>query len=433
LTFIATGVAIVKIHEFQAKKIMKRYGIPVPEGGVARSPDEVRGIAERFDGKVVVKAQVLAGGRGKGIFKEDPELHGVYYKIKNVDHAVEIAGRMLGNTLVTRQTGPSGLVVQNLLVEKFTDIANELYLGMVVDREKEKIVIMASTEGGMEIEEVAQKSPGKITKVWVEPEKDIDEQQLSTLIKGFGLGDDAQKKLCGEFIQKLLKLFIKEDASLAELNPLVMTKTKKLLALDAKITLDDNAEFRHADTFKNFRDTSVENILESKARKYGFSYVKLEPGPIDPRKSVSVNNPYNPAEIGCMVNGAGLAMATMDLILLLGSGPANFLDVGGAADPEVVENAFEVLLEDKDVKVILINIFGGIVKCDVVAEGIVHALKELEQKRQKVEVPVVVRLRGTNNEEGLKILKDSPLEFTLTTRFAEAASKAVSIAKGRGG
>jgi len=390
----------LKVHEFQAKEIMKKYGIPIPEGKVAYSAEEAKEIASGFSGIIVVKAQIHAGGRGKGRFKEHPDLGGVKL-VKSKEEVAELAGKMLGSTLVTHQTGEEGKVVNKVLVENGINIKSELYLGMVVDRERSRLVIMASTEGGMEIEKVAAETPEKIIKEWVDPNVGLQPFQARSIAYQLCLSKD-EVKSAGKLITGLYNLFVKEDASLVEINPLVITEDKAVLALDAKINFDDNGLFRHRD-IAELRDMDEEEPLEIEASKYGFNYVKLN------------------GNVGCMVNGAGLAMATMDIIKLNGGEPANFLDVGGAASTEVVENAFKVLIGDKDVKVVLINIFGGIVRCDIVAQGIVEALAKMD----KLEIPVVVRLRGTNAEEGLKILKESDLDFTLAEEFHEAALKAV--------
>jgi succinyl-CoA synthetase beta subunit len=399
----------VKIHEYQAKELMKKYGIPVPNGKVVTHHDKAQAVAKELGSKViVVKAQIHAGGRGKGRFKENPDLGGVKLA-KSPKEAEDYTKGMLGNTLVTHQTGGDGKTVHKVLVEEGLGIKKEYYLGMVVDREASKVVIMASTEGGMEIEKVAAETPEKIIKVWVDPGTGLMPFHMNKISFGLGLPKAAVKSN-RKFIYGLYNLFTKEDASLAEINPLIMTEDEQIMALDAKINFDDNSSYRHKD-LQDLRDFTEEDPLEVEAGKYGFNYVKLHGG-----------------SVGCMVNGAGLAMATMDIIKLNGADPANFLDVGGAANPETVENAFKVLINDKDVKAVLINIFGGIVRCDVVATGIVEGLQKIGQ----VDVPVVVRLRGTNAEEGLKILKESDLEFTLATEFAEAAEKAVKLAKGGG-
>jgi succinyl-CoA synthetase beta subunit len=396
----------VKIHEYQAKEMMRKYGIPVPNGKVVSQPEKVRAIFKELGGEMcVVKAQIHAGGRGKGRFREKPDLGGVKLAWSPED-AERYTRDMLGHTLVTHQTGDAGKKVTRVLIEEGLNIKRELYLGMVIDRERSKIVIMASTEGGMEIEKVAAETPEKIIKVWVDPAIGLMSYQISKVSFGLGLSG-AEVKANRKFLVGLYNLFTKEDASLAEINPLVVTGDGDIVALDAKINFDDNSTYRHTDHI-DLRDFTEEDPLEVEASKYGFNYVKLHGG-----------------SVGCMVNGAGLAMATMDIIKLYGADPANFLDVGGAASSEVVENAFRILINDKDVKAVLINIFGGIVRCDVVATGIVEGL----QKIGNIDVPVIVRLRGTNAEEGLKILKESSLEFTLASEFAEAAELAVKATK----
>jgi len=396
----------VKIHEFQAKELMKKYGIPVPNGKVTSNPDKARAMAKELGSDlVVVKAQIHAGGRGKGRFKENKELGGVKLA-KSPAQAEEFARGMLGNTLVTHQTGEAGKTVNKVLIEEGLKIKRELYIGMVIDRETSKVVIMASTEGGMEIEKVAAETPEKIFKVWVDPAVGLMPYQMNKISYALGL-TGTEVKANRKFLYGLYNLFTKEDGSLAEINPLVVTEEGGIIALDAKINFDDNSSYRHKE-HGGLRDFSEEDPLEVEASKYGFNYVKLHGG-----------------SVGCMVNGAGLAMATMDIIKLYGADPANFLDVGGAASTEVVENAFKILINDKDVKAVLINIFGGIVRCDIVASGIVEGL----QKIGKLDVPVVVRLRGTNAEEGLKILKESSLKFSLASEFAEAAELAVKAAK----
>jgi succinyl-CoA synthetase beta subunit len=395
----------MKVHEFQAKELFRKYNIPVPNGKAITDATQARAVVKELGLPCVVKAQIHAGGRGKGRFKEDPELGGV--KLARTEDEVEnLARRMLGKTLVTVQSGEAGKVVNKVLIEQGLDIARELYLGMVVDRERSSIVIMASTAGGMEIEKVAAEMPEKILKEWVDPGVGLMPYQVNKLAYGLGLKGDEVKNARG-LITGLYNMFMKEDASLAEINPLVVTKDNKVLALDAKLTFDDNADFRHKE-HEALRDLTEEEPLEVEAAKYGFNYVKVHDG-----------------NVGCMVNGAGLAMATMDIIKFYGGAPANFLDVGGAADSKVVENAFKILVGDPDVKVVLINIFGGIVKCDLVAKGIVEGL----QKIGKIDLPIVVRLRGTNAEEGLRILKDSPLTFKLASEFGEVAKMAVDLAK----
>ncbi len=395
----------MKVHEYQAKDIMRKYALAVPNGRVVTEAASARVAAKELGCPCVIKAQIHAGGRGKGRFKGDPELGGVKLA-RTEDEAEELAKRMLGKTLVTAQTGEAGKVVGRVYIEKAQNIARELYLGMVIDRERSKVVVMASTEGGMEIEKVAAETPEKILKEWVDPGTGLMAYQANKLVFGLGLKEDEAKE-ARSLMLGLYNLFIKEDASLLEINPLVVTKSGKVLALDAKLTFDDNAAYRHKDR-ETLRDITEEDPLEVEASKYNFNYVKVHGG-----------------SVGCMVNGAGLAMATMDIIKLCGGAPANFLDVGGAADSKVVENAFRVLVDDPEVKAVLINIFGGIVRCDLVANGIVEGLKHVG----KIKVPIIVRLRGTNAEEGIKILRASSFKFTVAEDFGEAAKKAVELAR----
>ena len=382
----------MKIHEYQAKELLEKFGVIVPRGRVAATPQEARKIAEELGGAVVVKAQIHAGGRGKG---------GGIKVAKSPDEAEKAADSILGMRLVTHQTGPEGRLVQRVLVEEAGKIARELYLGVVIDRVSECPVIMASEAGGMDIEEVAAKTPEKILKVAVDPAVGLQPFQVRKLCFGLNLGKDITKKVA-RMISGLYKAFIECDCSLAEINPLAITEDGEAFALDAKINLDDNAMYRHKE-FAELRDTAEEEPLEVEASEHNLSYIKLD------------------GAVGCMVNGAGLAMATMDIIKLHGQMPANFLDVGGAASPERVANAFRILTSGENVKAVLINIFGGIVRCDRVANGIVEALKEV-----KVNVPIVVRLEGTNSKEAGEILKDSGLEFTVAETLDDAARKAVA-------
>jgi succinyl-CoA synthetase beta subunit len=387
----------MKIHEYQAKELFKKYDIPVPEGGVAFTTEEARKIAEDIGGRVVVKAQIHAGGRGKG------------GGVKLADDAADAeakANDILGMTLVTHQTGPKGKEVQKVLVEAASDIEKEYYLAMVMDREKECIVMIASTEGGMEIEKVAAENPDAITKIWIDPAIGLMPFQTREMAFGLGFKGDAFKGAT-KLIGGLYKLFVGEDASLAEINPLILTKDGTVMAIDAKVNIDDNAIFRHK-YIMDYRDLNEEEPLETEASKFDLNYIKLD------------------GNVGCMVNGAGLAMSTMDIIQICGGMPANFLDVGGAASAEGVENAFKILLADEDVKAVLVNIFGGIVRCDRVATGVVEAFKNLGD----VKVPVVIRLDGTNAKEGLQILQDSGMDFKVATTFHEAAQMAADAAKG---
>jgi len=384
----------MKIHEYQAKEILKKFGVPVPRGRVAKTPQEARGVAEELGGAVVVKAQIHAGGRGKG---------GGIKVANSPDEAEKAADAIIGMNLVTHQTGPDGRLVERVLVEDAGDIARELYLGVVIDRVSECPVIMASEAGGMDIEEVAAKTPEKILKVIIDPAVGLQAFQVRRLCFGLNLTKELTGQI-GKMISNLYKAFIGSDCSLAEINPLAITKDGEAFALDAKINLDDNALYRHKD-LAELRDISEEEPLEVEASKHNLSYIKLD------------------GAVGCMVNGAGLAMATMDIIKLHGQMPANFLDVGGAASAERVANAFRILTSDENVKAVLINIFGGIVRCDRVANGIVEALKEVD-----VKAPIVVRLEGTNSEEGREILEKSGLEFTVAETLDDAARKVVAAA-----
>jgi len=385
----------MNVHEFQGKEILKQYGVPVPAGRVASTPEEAEAIAKELgSGICVVKAQIHAGGRGKG---------GGVKVAKSPAEAKETARNILGMNLVTHQTGPQGKTVSRVLVEQGCDIARELYLGVAIDRATEKIVVMACAEGGVEIEEIAARTPGKILKAYVDPLLGVQAFQARELAFGLGLPKEQVGKAV-KFILALTRAFIEKDASLAEINPLVVTKQGDLLALDAKMTFDANALFRHPD-IEAMRDTTEEDPRELEASKFDLSYVSLD------------------GNIGCMVNGAGLAMATMDSIKLYGGNPANFLDVGGGATQEKVGAAFKLILADPHVKAILVNIFGGIMRCDVIARGIVAAAKEMNLK-----VPLVVRLEGTNAEEGKKILAESGLRISSATGMKEAAQRAVAAA-----
>jgi len=385
----------MKIHEFQAKNILNKYGVQIPQGDVADTPSKAREIAEKIGSKVVLKAQVHAGGRGKG---------GGIKLAGSPGEAEKIAKEMIGMKLVTPQTGPEGKLVSRILVEEALDIAKELYIGIVIDRAKEAPVVMASSEGGVEIEKVAAETPELIFKEYISPATGFLPFQARNLTFKLGLEGETFKQAV-KFITSLYKAFEATDASLAEINPLLVTKQGNVLALDAKMNFDDNALTRHPD-IKEMRDLSEEEPLEVEASKYDLNYIKLD------------------GNVGCMVNGAGLAMATMDIIMHSGGMPANFLDVGGGVSEEAVKNAFKILVSDKDVKAALINIFGGIVRCDLVAGGIVKAAKEL-----KLKVPMVVRLEGTNVEEGKKILKESGLSFYPAESMKEAAEKVVPLAK----
>jgi succinyl-CoA synthetase beta subunit len=385
----------MKIHEFQAKQILARFGVAVPRGEVVTSPDEARAAAANLGGMVVVKAQIHAGGRGKA---------GGVKLARNAEEAARLAGEMLGKKLVTHQTGPEGREVRRLLIEEGLDIARELYLGLVIDRATARPVFMASSEGGVEIEEVAAHHPEKILKEGVDPSAGFLAFQARQL--AFGLGLDG--KLVGEavkFLMGLYRAFQATDSSLAEINPFVVTRDGRALALDAKMNFDDNALFRHPD-IRELRDQDEEDPLEVRASQYSLNYIRLD------------------GTVGCMVNGAGLAMSTMDIIQYAGGSPANFLDVGGGANEEQVKHGFEIILSDPNVRGVLINIFGGIMRCDIVAAGVVAAAKSLA-----VKVPIVVRLEGTNVEQGQKILNESGMNFTVAKGMKDAAEKIVALAK----
>ncbi len=390
----------MKIHEYQAKDILAKYGVPVPKGEVANTLDEAIEIGKRlFAGGatgVVVKAQIHAGGRGKG---------GGVKVAKNIEQAEEYAKNILGMQLITHQTSPQGQKVQRLLVEETAAIDRELYLGIVLDRAAAKLVFMASKAGGMEIEEVAAKDPDAIVKAYIDPAIGFQAYQARKLAFALGL-KPTQINDAVKFMQGLYKAFIETDSSLLEINPFITTKDDKLFALDCKINFDDNATFRHKE-LKELRDVAEEDPLEVEASKFALNYIKLD------------------GNIACMVNGAGLAMATMDIIQYAGGSPANFLDVGGGANQQQIEQAFAILLSDKNVKAIFINIFGGILRVDVLANGVVQAAKNLN-----VSVPIVLRLEGTNVEEGRKILKDSGLNFLVGETMQDAAEKVVAAAKG---
>ncbi len=380
----------MKIHEYQAKQILIQYGVKVPQGKVATTAAEAGEIARELGGKVVaVKAQIHAGGRGKG---------GGIKLAKSPEEAEELAGQLLGSSLVTPQTGPEGKVVNCVLIEQGVNIDKEFYLGIVIHRSQQRPVFMASREGGVEIEEVAQRSPELILKEPVHPGLGLQAFQARKIAFGLGLEGKAVANAT-RFMSALYQAFESSDASLAEINPLVLTIEGELCALDAKMTFDDSALYRHAEIVE-MRDLDEEEPLEVEASRHQLNYIKLD------------------GQVGCMVNGAGLAMATMDIIKLEGASPANFLDVGGGANVEQVKNAFRILLSDENVKAVLINIFGGIMRCDVVAEGVVQAAREIG-----ADVPVVVRLAGTNVEQGREILKNSGLDFAVATDMADAARK----------
>jgi len=386
----------MKIHEYQAKEVFKKYGIPVPEGRMVEKSEAARRAAEKIGKKVVVKAQVHAGGRGKG---------GGIKLAETPDDAEARAQEIIGMTLVTHQTGPEGKLVRKVLVEEALDVDKEIYLGMVVDRDNSRIAVIASEEGGVEIEVVAAESPEKIIKESIDPRVGMQPFQARKIAFGLNLPTELIREGT-KLVTNLYRLFVGNDASLAEINPLVITKDGRLLAADAKINFDDNALGRHPDILE-LRDIYEEEPTEVEASEHKLSYVKLD------------------GDVGCMVNGAGLAMATMDIIKLHGSMPANFLDVGGAASSERVEQAFRILLSDKNVKAVMINIFGGIVRCDRVATGVVEAAKRLD-----IQVPIVVRLAGTNSDLAADILNKSGLTFTVASDLGDAAKKAVAAAKG---
>jgi succinyl-CoA synthetase beta subunit len=385
----------MKIHEFQAKSILTRYGVRIPRGDVATTPAEARAIAEKIGPRVVVKAQIHAGGRGKG---------GGVKLAATPAEAERLAKDMIGMTLVTHQTGPEGKVVKRVLIEEALDIARELYIGIVIDRAREAAVVMASTEGGVEIEKVAAETPDLIFKDYIHPGAGFGAFQARKLAFKLGLAGETFKQAV-KFLAALYKAFEGTDASMAEINPLLITKQGDVLALDAKMNFDDNALLRHPD-IQAMRDLDEESPLEVEAAKYNLNYIKLD------------------GTVGCMVNGAGLAMATMDIVKYAGGMPANFLDVGGGVTEEAVTNAFKILVADKDVKAALINIFGGIVRCDMIAAGVVKAAKELGTK-----IPVVIRLEGTNVELGKKILAESGLAFQSADGMKDAAEKVVALVK----
>jgi succinyl-CoA synthetase beta subunit len=384
----------VKIHEFQAKKVLSQFGVPIPRGEVASNPYEVYDIASRLGGTVVVKAQIHAGGRGKG---------GGVKLAKTPQEAEEIASKMIGMTLITHQTGPEGRKVRCVLVEEGLPIKKEFYLGIVIDRGTQRPVIMASPAGGMDIEKVAAETPDLIFKEFIDPSIGLQPFALRKLAFRLGLTGELLAPTT-KILAALYKAFESVDASLVEINPFLLTETGKLYALDAKLNFDDNALYRHKDIVA-LRDFYEEDTLEIEASRYSINYIRLD------------------GNIGCMVNGAGLAMATMDIIKLAGGNPANFLDVGGGATVDQVRNAFKILLGDHNVKAVLINIFGGIMRCDVVASGVVEAAKSIG-----VNIPVVVRLEGTNVEQGQEILRNSGLKFTVAGGMKDAAEKVVALA-----
>jgi succinyl-CoA synthetase beta subunit len=385
----------MKIHEYQAKALLARYGVPVPRGEVVMSVKEAEAAAARMGGSVVVKAQIHAGGRGKG---------GGVKVAQNAQEAAEVARKILGMTLVTHQTGPEGRVVHRVLIEETLPIERELYLGIVLDRVQGKNVFMASADGGVEIEEVAAKTPERILKETIEPGLGLLPFQARNLAFGIGITGPAAN-LAAQAMMALARANEALDASLAEINPFILTKDGKVYALDAKMNLDDNAMFRHKDLLE-LRDLNEEDPLEVEASRFGLTYIKLD------------------GNVACLVNGAGLAMATMDIVKFAGGSPANFLDAGGGANVEQIKNAFRILLSDKSVKAVLINVFCGILRGDIVATGVVEAVRETT-----VKIPIVVRMEGTNADQGRQILKDSGLKVTVAEGMRDAAEKVVAAAR----
>ncbi len=392
----SSSIVQMKIHEYQAKSILAKYNVPVPRGEVAYTVAEAGAIAKKLGGSVVVKAQIHAGGRGKG---------GGVKVAKDEADATAIAEKILGMTLITHQTGPEGRLVQRLLVEETLPIDKELYLGIVLDRATGQLIFMASAAGGMEIEEVAAKTPEAILKEVIDPGLGLQAYQARKLAFGIGVPAVAVNGAAAAMIA-LSKACLEMDATLAEINPFITTKDNKVYALDAKVNFDDNAMFRHKDILE-LRDLNEEDPLEVEASKFGLNYIKLD------------------GNIACMVNGAGLAMGTMDIIQYAGGSAANFLDVGGGANAEQVKNAFRILLSDPNVKAVLINIFGGILRCDMLATGVVAAARDLA-----IKVPIVIRMEGTNVEQGKKILLDSGFNFTIAEGMKDAADKVVALAGG---
>ena len=390
----------MKIHEYQAKSILSKYGVAIPRGEVASSREEAEAVAKKLLSEgatgVVVKAQIHAGGRGKG---------GGVKIAKSAEEAGELASKMLGMKLVTHQTGPEGRIVRRLLIEETLPIARELYLGMLLDRSEAKLVIMASAAGGMEIEQVAEENPDAILKEYIDGSTGLAPFQARKIGYWLGLKSGEVNQLVA-LLNGLYKAYVETDASLVEINPLIVTNDGRVFALDAKVNFDDNALMRHKE-LRELRDITEEDPLEVEASKYGLNYIKLD------------------GNVGCMVNGAGLAMATMDIIQFAGGMPANFLDVGGGANEEQVTHAFEILLSDKNVHAVLINIFGGILRVDTLANGVVAAAK-----KTNIQLPIVLRLEGTNVEQGREILKNSGLNFIVAETMKDAAEKVVAAAKG---
>ena len=387
----------MKIHEYQAKEVLRKFGVPTPRGVPCFSVDEAVKAAQSLGGKVwVVKAQIHAGGRGKG---------GGVKLAKSIDEVKLFAGEILGMQLKTHQTGPEGQKVRRLLIEEGADIMEELYVGRVVDRGTQRVALMASSEGGMDIEEVAAHTPEKIHKVFIDPGAGLKDREADDVARKIGI-PEASLPQARNILKALYKAFDETDCSLAEINPLVVTGEGRVVALDAKINFDDNALFRHADLVA-LRDLDEEDPVEIEASKFGLNYISLD------------------GNIGCLVNGAGLAMATMDAVKLYGGSPANFLDVGGGADAEKVTEAFKIMLKNPELKGILVNIFGGIMKCDVIAEGVITASKAV-----KLHVPLVVRMKGTNEDLGKKILADSGLPIISADTMGEAAQSIINAVKG---
>jgi succinyl-CoA synthetase beta subunit len=386
----------MKIHEYQAKVLLREFGVPVPDGDVAETPAQARAIAQRLGGTVVVKAQVHAGGRGKG---------GGIKLADDAAGAEAAAGQILGMRLKTPQTPPEGILVRSVWVERASAIERELYLSMTLDRTRATHVVMASQAGGMEIEEVAERTPERIIREWTHPALGLADFQARRLAFGLALGGDALKQGVG-LIRNLFQLYLAKDCSLVEVNPLVVTTDGRVLALDAKLNFDDNALYRHPELVM-LRDVHEEDPLDVEASKYGLNYIKLD------------------GDVACMVNGAGLAMATMDIVKLAGGEPANFLDVGGGASPEQIENAFRILSSDPAVKAIFINVFGGILRVDRLAEGVINAVRKLE-----LTLPVVLRAEGTNVEQGKKMLVDSGLPLIMADDMGDGARRVVELARG---
>ena len=394
----------MKVHEFQGKEIFRKYGIPVPKGSPAKTPEEAAKVAQELGGMVVVKSQIHAGGRGKGTLIEKPDVRGVKV-VANADEAKAYTAQLLGNHLRTKQTGPEGQKVKQVLVEQASQIDKELYAAVLMDRDSSRITLIASTEGGMDIEEVAEKHPGKIIKQAIEPATGMLPFYGRKMAYALGLTGETAKQAASVFV-KLYEAFIGSDATMVEVNPLIVTKSGDIMALDAKLDFDENALFRHKD-IAAYRDTDEEDPKEKAAKDANLSYVALD------------------GNIGCLVNGAGLAMATMDIIKYAGGAPANFLDVGGGATAAQVTTAFKIILADPNVKAILVNIFGGIAKGDVIASGVVTAAREVG-----LNIPLVVRLEGTNVELGKKILAESGLAITPASDMLDAAKKVVAAAGG---